>query len=178
MLTDIAHRSHPMNLYAFGRPGFLRCAAVSAGRSLCTQDLGCRAWRCGPRPSGAFAALRVRRATLWLGRVLSQIGHWLPALAGWLFLPPRGSVLGAGSVSVDTFSSAHEPAVAVDERRRVIGVTLPCARPATKHRLGFTVVPVSVSAVRTRLTAALGGDGQDMHAMFEALPAEDLVEAG
>ena len=145
MLNNAAHHSPLVGLYAFGRPGFLGCAVVGDDRSLCTEDLGCRAWRSGPRPSGACASLRVRRVTLRLGRVLSQRRQWLLSLAGWLFLPPRGCVLCVGGVSVDMFSGADEPAVAEDDGCRFVGVTGPSAVTATEHRLGFTVVPVAVS---------------------------------
>ena len=151
------------------RPGFPGRPAPD-GRPFPPGTWGRRAPRSGPRPLGANP--RARHVALRLGRVFSYSGLLLLAVAGRLFPPPRRDVLCAGSVPVDTLNRPYESAVAVNERRRMIGVALPIAFPAPEDRLAFAIASVPVPAVRTRLTAPSRRDGNCVYASLGALSGQ------
>ena len=110
---------------------------------------------------------RLRRAALWLERVLSHGQQCELPVAGWLFLPPGGRVLDAWSRSVDELGDANEAAVADDLSGRVIGVSGPSAMLASEARLGFAVLPMPVSAARAGLTGAGRWDGDYVDTSLE-----------
>ena len=75
---------------------------------------------------------------------------------------------------MDTLSRPYESAVAVNERRRMIGIALPTAFPAPEDRLAFAIASVPVPAVRTRLTALWRRDGNCIYASLGALSGQYL----
>ena len=172
MLNNVDVYSWQACLYTLGKPGFQGLVAAvwwahcPSWRLASTEDLGCPAWSRGPWrfPTGPA---RLRRAALWLERVLSYGQQCELPVAGWLFLPPGGRVLDAWSRSVDELGDANEAAVADDLSGRVIGVSGPSAMSASEVRLAFAVLPMPVSAARAGLTGAGRWDGDYMDTSLE-----------